>query len=40
MMSRVWGYLSSEYLYMMLDGGLTLKYKTYTIKSKRDDLES
>ena len=25
---------------MILDGGLTLKYKTYTIKSEEDELES
>ena len=30
---RVWGYTNSEYLYMLTDGSLTLKYKTYTIKS-------
>ena len=31
---RAWGYTNGEYLYMILDGGLKLKYKTYTIKSE------
>ena len=30
---RVWGYTNGEYLYMLLDGSLMLKYKTFTIKS-------
>lgn len=29
MMLRVWRYTSNEYLYMLADGGLTLKYKAY-----------
>ena len=30
---RVWGYANGEYLYVSTDGSLTLKYKTYIIKS-------
>ena len=37
---RVWGYTNDEYRYMLLHGGVTLKYKTYTIKSEEDELES
>ena len=37
---RVWGYTNGEYRYMLLDGGVTLKYKTYTIKSEEDEHES
>ena len=37
---RVWGYTNGEYLYMLTDGSLTLKYKTYTIKSLDDALEA
>ena len=37
---RVWGNTNGKYLYMLLDGGLTLKNKTYTIKSEEDELES
>ena len=37
---RVWGYAYSEYLYMLTDGSLTLKYKTYTIISLDDALEA
>ena len=40
MSPRVWGSTNSEYLYMLTDGGLTLKYKTYTIKSLDDGLEA
>ena len=29
MMLRVWRYTNNEYLYMLADGGLTLKYKAY-----------
>lgn len=29
---RVWEYTNGEYLYVLVDNGLTLKYKTYTIK--------
>ena len=29
---RVLEYTNGEYLYMLLDGGLTLKYKKYSIK--------
>ena len=36
---RAWGYPNGEYLYMLVDGNLTLKYKTYTIKSQEDELE-
>ena len=35
---RVWGYTNGKYLYMLLDGGLTLKYNIYTIKSDEDEL--
>ena len=31
---------NGEYLYMLTDGSLTLKYKTYTIKSLDDALEA
>ena len=34
------GYTNGEYLYMLDDGGLTLKYKTYTIKLQDDALEA
>ena len=37
---RVWGYTNREYLYMLQDGSLMLKYKTYTIKSLDDALEA
>ena len=37
---RVWGYTNDEYLYMQQDGALTLKYKTYTIKSQYEELEA
>ena len=37
---RVWRYINGEYLYMLVDEGLTLKYKTYTIKSQDDALEA
>ena len=30
---RVWGYKNSEYIFLLHGGSLTLKYKTYTIKS-------
>ena len=36
---RVWGYTNCEYLYMLTEGNLTLKYKIYTIKSLGDALE-
>ena len=36
----VWGYTNGEYLYMLVNGGLTLKYKTYTIKLQNDALEA
>ena len=29
MMLKVWRYTNNEYLYMLVDGGLTLKYKAY-----------
>ena len=31
---RVWGYTNSEYLYILIDGNLTLKYRTQTIRSQ------
>ena len=34
----VWGYSNGEYLYMAVEGGLTLKYKNYTIKSMDDEI--
>ena len=34
------GYSNGEYLYMAVDVGLTLKNKTYTIKSMDDELEA
>ena len=37
---RVWGYTNGEYLYMQQDSALTLKYKTYTIKSQYEELEA
>ena len=37
---RVWGYTNGEYLYVSTDGSLTLKYKTYIIKSLEDALEA
>ena len=33
---RVWGYTNGEYLYMLGNAELTLKYKTYTIKALDD----
>ena len=36
----VWGYTNGEYLYMLTDGSLTLKYKTSKIKSLDDALEA
>ena len=30
---RVWGYTNGEHIYLLHDGSLTLKYKTYTLKS-------
>ena len=37
---RVWGYKNGEYIYMQQDGALTIKYKTYTIKSQYEELEA
>ena len=37
---RVWGYTNGEYLFMLHDGSLMLKYKTYTIKPLDDALEA
>ena len=37
---RVWEYTNGEYLYMLIGGSLTLKYKTYTIKSLDDAFEA
>ena len=37
---RDWGYANGEYIYLLNDGSLTLKYKTYTLKSQYEELES
>ena len=37
---RVWGYTNNEYLYMLTDGSLTLKHKTYIIKLLDNVLEA
>ena len=37
---RVWGYTSREYIYLQHDGSLTLRYKTYTLRSQYEELES
>ena len=37
---RILVYTNGEYLYMLTDGSLTLKYKTYTVKSLEDALEA
>ena len=37
---RVRGFSNGEYFYMAVDVDLTLKNKTYTIKSMDDDLEA
>ena len=37
---QVYRYTNGEYLYLLVDGGLTLKFKTYTIKSQDDALEA
>ena len=37
---RVWRYTNGEYICMLHDGSLKLKYKTYTIKSQYEDLEA
>ena len=37
---RVWRYTDGEYLYVLVYGGLPLKYKTYTIKLQDDALEA
>ena len=37
---RVWGYTSGEYIYLQHDGSLTLKYKTYKLRSQYEELES
>ena len=36
---RVWGHTNDEYLYMLTDGSLALKYKTDTMKSFDNALE-
>ena len=37
---RVWGQTNGEYIYLLNDGSLSLKYKTYTLKSQYGALES
>ena len=37
---RVWRYTNGDYIYLLKDGSLTLKYKTYTLKPKYEELES
>ena len=37
---RVWGYTSGEYIYLQHDGSLTLKYKTYPLRSQYEELET
>ena len=37
---RAWGYTNGESIYLLNDGSLTLKYKTYTLKSQYQELES
>ena len=37
---RVWGYTNGEYIYLLQDGSLTLKYKTYTLRYQYEELES
>ena len=37
---RVWGYTNREYLYMLTGGSLTVKHKTFTIKSLDEALEA
>ena len=36
----VWGYTNGEYFYMLTNGNLILKYKTYTVKSVDNALEA
>ena len=37
---RVWGYTNGEYIYLLHDGSLSLKYKTYTLKSQYEEIEA
>ena len=37
---RVWVYTSGECIYLQQDGSLTLKYKTYTLRSQYEEPES
>ena len=37
---RVWGYINGEYLYMLVDSSLKLKYKIDTIKLLDDAPEA
>ena len=37
---RVWGYTRGEYIYLQHDGSLTLKYKTYALRSQYEEFES
>ena len=36
---RIWGYLMSEYLYILGKDGLTLQHKTYSITSEDNNFE-
>ena len=37
---RIWGYTNGEYIYLLNEGSSTLNYKTYTLKSQYEELES
>ena len=37
---RVCTYTNGEYIYLLHDGSLTLKYKTYTTKLQYEELEA
>ena len=36
---KVWRYTKGKCLYMLVEGGLALKYKTFTIRLQQDALE-
>ena len=36
----VWSYTNGEYIYLLHGGSLTLKYKTYTVRSQYEELKS